>query len=390
MSLMSRQRGAIGGITGGSGRITMSTFRFPVGVDMQHTALGERLARQEPDRRAFLKAAAALGLTVPTVLGGGLATLAQETNDEGTPEGAYTGGHGSDHGTGDSTPVPSAPTEHVWYDPFLPTVEPGPKEFTISAVDATVFVAKDTPYAGWTWDGTIPGPMLRAVQGDEVTVTIRNDGAITHSMDFHSAKTPPNVNYRNVAPGEEFTWTFPATTPGAYMYHCGTAPVLMHIGAGMYGAMIVDPEEGWSPAQELCFVQSEFYFENPNDEIMVPSMEKMMLASGMMMDLVTFNGYANQYVEKPIQIKVGEPVRIFVMNAGPNVWCSFHVVGAIFDNAYVNANPANPLHGLQGITIGPGDGACVEFTVEEPGEYVAVNHAFGHATHGAIAILQAE
>lgn len=368
----------------------MSTLRFPVNVDMRHTSLAARLARQEPDRRAFLKAAAALGLTVPAALGGGLTSLAQETNDEGTPEGAYTGGHDSAHGTGDSTPVPSAPTEHVVYDPWLPAVEPGPKDFTISAVDATVFVARDVAYAGWTWNGTIPGPMLRAVQGDEVTVTIRNDGAITHSMDFHSAKTAPNVNYRNVAPGDEFTWTFPATTPGAYMYHCGTAPVLMHIGAGMYGAMIVDPAEGWSPAQELCFVQSEFYFENPNDEIMVPSMEKMMLASGVMMDLVTFNGYANQYVENPIKIKVGEPVRIFVMNAGPNVWCSFHVVGAIFDKAYVNANPANPLHGLQGITIGPGDGACVEFTVEEPGEYLAVNHAFGHASHGALAILQAE
>jgi nitrite reductase (NO-forming) len=174
------------------------------------------------------------------------------------------------------------------------------------------------------------------------------------------------------------------------MYHCGTAPVLMHIGAGMFGTMIVDPKEGWSPAQELVFVQNEYYFENPDDEIQVPSMAKMMLASGMMMDLVTFNGYANQYVENPITVKAGEPVRIFVVNAGPNIWCSFHVVGAIFDKAYVNANPANPLYGLQGITIGPGDGACVEFTLDEPGEYIAVNHAFGHASHGALAIIHAE
>jgi nitrite reductase (NO-forming) len=310
--------------------------------------------------------------------------------DEGTPEGAYSGGHDPEHGTGDSTPVPSAPVEHVVYEPWLQPVEPGPKEVTITAIDATVFVAKDTPYAGWTWDGTIPGPVHRVVQGDEVTVTVRNDGAITHSLDYHSAKTPPSVNYRTVAPGEEFTWTFTATTPGAYMYHCGTAPVLMHIGAGMFGTMIVDPQEGWSPAQELVFVQNEYYFENPDDEIKVPSMAKMMLASGMMMDLVTFNGYANQYVENPIMVKVGEPVRIFVVNAGPNIWCSFHVVGAIFDKAYMNANPANLLQGLQGITIGPSDGACVEFTFEEPGEYIAVNHAFGHASHGAIAIIHAE
>ena len=198
------------------------------------------------------------------------------------------------------------------------------------------------------------------------------------------------MNYRNVAPGEEFTWTFTATTPGAFMYHCGTAPVIMHIGAGMYGTMIVDPADGWPEAQELVFVQSEFYFEDADALVKVPSLAKMMLASGAMMDLVTFNGYANQYVENPITVKVGEPVRIFVVNAGPNVWSSFHVVGAIFDHAYVNANPANHLQGLQGITIGPGDGACVEFTLEEPGEYIAVNHAFGHASHGALAIIHAE
>jgi nitrite reductase (NO-forming) len=362
-------------------------MKFPVQPDMSGTALGQILERQGANRRGFLKAATGLGLSVPAIV-----AAQQAAAQESTPEGAYSGGHDPEHGTGDSTPVPSTPTEHVVFDPWLQPVEPGPKEFTITAVDATVFVAKDTPYAGWTWDGTIPGPIHRVVEGDEVTVTVRNEGAITHSLDYHSAKTPPNVNYRNVAPGEEFTWTFTATTPGAYMYHCGTAPVLMHIGAGMYGTMIVDPKDGWATAdaQELCFIQSEFYFEDPDAEIRVPSMGKMMLASGAMMDIVAFNGYANQYVEYPITVKVGQPVRIFVVNAGPNVWSSFHVVGAIFDKAYINAHPANELIGLQGITIGPGDGACVEFTLEEPGEYIAVNHAFGHATHGAIAIINAE
>lgn len=362
----------------------MGVIRFPVDVDMQSTALGQRLAGQQPDRRAFLKAAAAMGVAVPALLGGGLTAFAQ---DDSTPGSVYTAG---DEGTGDSTPEPETPSEFTVHDPFLPVVEPGPKAFTITSMDKTVYVAKDTPYAGWTFDGTIPGPVHRVVQGDEVTITVRNEGQMTHSVDTHAAKTPPNVNYANVAPGEEFTWTMTATTPGAFMYHCGTAPVLMHIGAGMYGAMIVDPREGWSPAQELCFVQSEFYFEDSKAAIMVPSMAKMMLAGGMMMDLVTFNGYANQYVESPISVQVGEPIRIFVVNAGPSVWSSFHVVGGIFDNAYVGGNPVNALHGLQSITIGPGDGACVELTLEEPGEYIAVNHAFGHAAHGAIAILHAE
>jgi nitrite reductase (NO-forming) len=108
------------------------------------------------------------------------------------------------------------------------------------------------------------------------------------------------------------------------------------------------------------------------------------------MDYVVFNGYANQYVENPIKVKAGEPIRIFVVNAGPNAWSAFHVVGAIFDAGYLNANPANKMVGLQTMAIGPGDGICVELTLHEPGIYPAVNHAFGHAAHGAVALLQAE
>jgi len=361
-------------------------MRIPVNIDLEHTALGQQLNRQAADRRSFLKAAG-MGLAVPAIVATGATAFAQDATPP-ADGGAYEGGHGG-MGTGDATPEPGTPAPFTVYDPVLPAVKPGPKEFSLVAKDATVYVGKDMAYAGWTFNGTIPGPVFRAVEGDDITVHVGNEAGMTHSVDTHAAKTPTK-NYKNVAPGESWTWTFKASTPGAFMYHCGTAPVLMHIGAGMYGAMIVDPKDGWSPAQEFVFIQSEFYFEDKDAPIKVPSMAKMMLASGAMMDIVAFNGYANQYVEHPIAIKVGEPVRIFVVNAGPNVWSSFHVVGAIFDKAYINANPANELHGLQGITIGPGDGACVEFTVEEPGEYIAVNHAFGHATHGAMAIFHAE
>jgi len=326
------------------------------------------------NRRAFIRGAAGAGLALPVL--GGLNPL-----DAVAQMGA--GQHQAD-----STPVPSTPVPFTVYDPVLPPVEAGPKEFTVVAIDATLFVAKDIAYAGWTFDGTIPGRTLRVVEGDTVTMTIRNDGAINHSLDTHAAKTPANVNYPDLKPGEEFTWSFVASTPGAFMYHCGTPPALMHIGAGMYGAMIVDPKEGWPAAQEFILVQSEFYFGDPDDPIRLPNMAQMMY--GAFMDYVVFNGHATQYADEPIRIKVGEPVRIFIVNAGPNVWSSFHVVGAIFDRACVNANPRNELFGLQSMSVGPGDGACVEFTVEEPGMYVAVNHAFGHANHGALARLIAE
>ena len=333
-------------------------------------------------RRLLLKRAAALGIAAPVVAG--TSTLGARAQDNGgTPaDGGHTGG-----GTGDATPIPGEITPFALYDPVLPAVEAGPKEIIVECLDRTLYVAKDVPYAAWTFDGTVPGRTLRSVEGDMINFTLRNSAAIHHSLDFHSAKTPADKNYISIAPGEEFSFSFEAKVPGAFMYHCGTPPVLMHIGAGMYGAMIVDPKEGWSPAQELILVQSEYYLVDGENGIKVPDYKKM--ATLNFMDHVVFNGHASQYVDNPISIKVGEPVRIFVVNAGPNVWSSFHVVGAIFDKAYVNAHPFNELRGLQSISIGPGDGACVEFTLDEPGEYVAVNHAFGHAAHGAIAILRA-
>lgn len=300
------------------------------------------------------------------------------------------GSDSTTHGTGHASPVPSGEVpEFRLYDPFIPRAEPGDKEITVVALDATQLIAQGVAYAGWTFDGTIPGPVHRVMQGDMLNITFRVDeNAIPHSLDFHSAKTPPEVNYRTIGPGEEMSYSFEAKHAGAFMYHCGTPPVLMHIGAGMYGAMIVDPPGGWPEAQELCLVQSEFYVTEGQNGIMVPDAGKMM-GNGAM-DYVVFNGYANQYVENPIKVVVGEPIRIFVVNAGPNIWSSFHVVGTIFDAGYVNANPANKLVSLQSITIGPGDGACVEFVLDEPGTYPFVNHAFGHAAHGAVGLLQAE
>jgi len=316
--------------------------------------------------------------------------VAQSTPEPvATPPG-YTGSDSTQHGTGGAVPEPVGDvTPFTVFDPWLKPAEAGTKDITVVANNANLYVANNVPYAAWTFDSTVPGPVHRVVQGDTVNVTFKVDPtAIPHSLDFHSAQTPPNVNFRTIGPGEEMSYSFVPKYPGAFMYHCGTPPILMHIGAGMYGAMIVDPEEGWPEAQELVLVQSEFYLQDSPAGIKVPDMTKMM-GSGSM-DYVAFNGYANQYVENPIKVKAGELIRIFVVNAGPNIWSSFHVVGAIFDTVYVNANPQNKMVGLQTVSIAPADGVAVEFVLEEPGEYVFVNHSFGHAAHGAVGILQAE
>lgn len=341
-------------------------------------------------RRSLLMHGVALGLAAPFALPSRRSAAQDEHGhgEEGTPE---TDDHGSAEDAHTEAPVSSGPVQpFTRFDPYLETVEPGTKDIAMVAQDATVLIAKDVPYAGWTYGGTIPGPALRVVEGDTINVTFRVDAAANahHSLDFHSAKTPPDANFRTINPGEEMSWSFVAKHPGAYMYHCGTPKILMHIGSGLYGAMIVDPKEGWSPAQELIFVQSDLYLANGPDGIKVPDYERML--GGYEMDYVVFNGHASQYVDEPIPVRVGEPVRMFVVNAGPNVWSSFHVVGTVFDRAYINASPKNELFDLQSITIGPGDSACVEFTLDEPGTYPAVNHAFGHAAHGAVALLQAE
>lgn len=364
----------------------MGLMQFPVAPKFADETVEHFMRASETSRRSMLRTGAGLGLAAAALASFGGAAFAQDAT-KAPGESVGSDPHGDS--TGHASPVPMGEPVFTLYDPKLPAVENGDKDVKIVAKDAALFVAKDVPYAGWTFDGTIPGRAIRVREGDLVNFTFEVDptASTAHSVDFHSAKTPPNVNYKTVLPGESFSWSFPAATAGCFMYHCGTPPVLMHIGSGMYGPMIVDPKDGWDPAQEFVFTQSEFYLKEGENGLMVPDYTKMM-GNGSA-TYVTFNGYANQYVDNPIPIKVGEKVRVFVMNAGPNVWSSFHVVGAIFDKAYINANPNNLLQGLQSITIGPGDGAMVEFTVEEPGNYVAVNHAFGHAAQGAIAIFAA-
>ena len=266
----------------------------------------------------------------------------------------------------------------------------GRRRSRVVAKDASLYIAKDVPYAAWTFDGTIPGRALRVVEGDEIDFTLPIDpNAITaHSLDFHSAKTPPDVNYQTILPGEEFSWSFAPKYPGAFMYHCGTPPVLMHIGTGMYGAMIVDPKDGWPPAQELVFVQSDFYLMDGENGIKVPDYTKM-LGNGAW---TTSSSTATPTSTSRTRSWSRSASRSGSSSSTPGRTSGRASTSSARSSTAVcvNANPRNELFGLQSMTIGPGDGACVEFTLEEPGIYPAVNHAFGHAAHGAIALLQAE
>ncbi|MGH7737234.1 MAG: multicopper oxidase domain-containing protein [Candidatus Tyrphobacter sp.] len=272
-------------------------------------------------------------------------------------------------------------------DPALvPAVPAGDTvDVNLILVDKTVAIAPGVSYRAWTFDGTVPGPVVHARVGQTIVVTLTNHSSIGHSIDFHSALAPPDIAYQTIAPGTTIRFSWVARYPGVFLYHCGTPPVLMHISNGMYGAVVVDPQNGWpdGPMRSYVLLQSEFYTQPVpgHSGLYEGNMEK---ARESMPDYVMFNGRTMRYEDDPLPIDVGRPVRVFVVDAGPSHFSAFHVVGAIFDIAYVDGNPANVLHGIQTMTIGPGDGAMVEFTVHQPSRYPFVTHSFGDADLGAM------
>ena len=170
------------------------------------------------------------------------------------------------------------------------------------------------------------------------------------------------------------------------MYHCGTAPVALHIANGMYGAIIVDPRQGRTPAKEFVFVQSEFYTKALPDSTRTIDWEKLL---GLAPDYVVFNGREAEYAHHPIDVRVGERLRMYVVNAGPNRFSAFHVVGAIFDRVYLDGSLAHPLEGVQTVTVPVGGGAIFETQLVEAGTYPFVSHAFADATKGAVGMFKA-
>jgi nitrite reductase (NO-forming) len=301
-------------------------------------------------------------------------------------------------------------------------------EVHLDARRAAVEVAPGVKLWAWTFNGTVPGPVVRATEGDTVEVTLTNSDTglnrdcpakltalqkksmnrkqirtqtrlrtrclrmnsrnmpTIHSVDFHAAKIAPNLAFRSVLPGESHTFSFVVDTPGVFMYHCGTGPMLEHTGMGMYGMIIVDPIEGRPPAEEVTLVQSEFYGSVSNGWLQ-SSYEAMQTQSPR---FVTFNGTALKYARNPISVNAGEPVRIYLVDAGPSLFSAFHVVGTIFDQYQPDGNPDAPLRNVSTQVVGPGGGGLFECILPEPGNYPFVSHSFRDFDKGAVGIFKAE
>jgi nitrite reductase (NO-forming) len=252
----------------------------------------------------------------------------------------------------------------------------------------TLNVAPGVTYAAWTFGGRVPGPTLHVGQGDTVDFTLVNHANIPHSMDFHAAELAPSKYYVNVMPGDSLHYRFVARIPGAFMYHCGTAPVAMHIANGMYGALVVDPATRQPKAKEFVLVQSEFYLSSSPGADGAHTLDWGKLL-GLAPDHVVFNGRVAQYAEHPLEVAPGELVRLYVVNAGPNRISSFHVVGGIFERVFQDGSRTNPLVGVQTVNVPVGGGSIFEVRLREPGDYPFVSHAFADATKGAVGVLRA-
>lgn len=268
------------------------------------------------------------------------------------------------------------------------TVHPTTRHILLYTYPRIVQIAQNVNYSAWTFNGTVPGPAIFVNRGDTVIFTLINNSTMGHSMDFHAAEIDWSTAYSTVPAHGNKSFTFVANYAGVFMYHCGTPPVLQHIGNGMYGAIIVNPSAPLPPATGGSFVlvESELYTSMGDNGVSVGNYTKMLTAYP---DYVVFNGKATRYMSNPLQVKPNQLVRLYILNVGPSLWEAFHVIGALMDTVYADGNPANPQYGLQTVNLAPSSGAIVDMYFRDPGgKNPFVTHAFAWASKGAIGVFQ--
>lgn len=245
-------------------------------------------------------------------------------------------------------------------------------------------LANGVEYNFWTFNGTVPGTFIRARVGDEIELHLKNrdDSNFPHNIDLHAVNGPGGgAEATFVAPGKEAVFTFKALHAGLYVYHCAAAPVGMHIANGMYGLILIEPEGGLPPVdKEFYIMQGDFYTKGAYGEKGLQEFD-INKAIAEQPDYVVFNGNTGALMgDNELQVKVGETVRLFVGNGGPNLTSSFHVIGEIFDKVYTEGG-TTIMENVQTTSIPAGGAAIVEFKADVPGDYVLVDHAIFRAFH---------
>jgi nitrite reductase (NO-forming) len=254
-------------------------------------------------------------------------------------------------------------------------------------------LADGVQYTFWTFGGHVPGKFIRVREGDEVEMHLDNHpgNKNPHNIDLHAVNGPGGGAAATLtAPGHSSVFSFKALNPGLYVYHCATAPVVMHVANGMYGMILVEPKEGLPKVDhEYYLMQGDFYTEGRNGEkgLQAFSMGKALDEKP---EYVVFNGSVGSTVgDQALSGKVGETVRLFVGDGGPNIVSSFHVIGQIFDTVYPEGNLSSVTHNVQTTTVPAGGSAIAEFKLTVPGTFLAVDHSLERAfNRGALAQLK--
>jgi nitrite reductase (NO-forming) len=277
--------------------------------------------------------------------------------------------------------------KHTPMSAELPPAPAGPvARVHLVLVDRTIEIAPGVKYNAWAFSGGAPAPFIHVRQGQKVELTLTNNGAIPHSVDFHAARIAPNVAFKDVAPGASIHYSFVARDPGAFMFHCGTKPVLAHIANGMYGAIIVEPRTPLPHADKnYVLVASEWYLDSPG----FPKAANLDMAKAQRMepDWVTWNGYAGQYVTHPLTADPGQTVRFWVVDAGPSFDVDFHIVGTILNRAWLNADMTQYARDIQTALVPAGGGGVFDVKIDQPGLYPFVSHSFAAVDLGQVGLL---
>ncbi len=332
--------------------------------------------RDRLGRRGFLARAAAVGLALPA---GGLLLAACGDDDDAKA----------------AQPVDL---------PFLPNPQMAPPvtrrtpqtvKVELEAQDVQARLADGVGYGYWTFNGTVPGPMLRVREGDHVELTLRNKAgnSAAHNIDLHAVDGPGGgASLTLVKPGESKAFRFKAQHAGVYVYHCAVAPVAHHIANGMYGLIVVEPPAGLPPVDREFYVcQGDMYTKGATGE---KGMQEHDAAKrdAEQPTYVVFNGAVDALVgDRALKAKVGERIRMFFGVGGPNLTSSFHVIGEIFDTVATHGSlTSEPSLDVQTVTVAPGGATMVEFKVDVPGTYLLVDHALSRLGKGAAGQLVVE
>ncbi len=292
---------------------------------------------------------------------------------------------------------PEPAEQAVAYFPSVPPPirrkSPALVHVDMNATVRAINLAPGVVYRGWTFNDHVPGPFIRAREGDtlEIEITNADPTGMPHNIDFHAVIGPGGgADATTVVPGERHTAQLKLLHPGLFIYHCGAPPVPDHIANGMYGMILVEPKSGLATVdREYCVMQSEFYTTDPKDgtPYVELSRDSALQESPR---YVVFNGrYGSLMGDGMLKANTGESVRIFFGNAGPNKIASFHIIGEVLDRVYREGDLlSTPGRSIQTTLVPPGGAAAVEFTPQVPGLFKIVDHAIYRTEKGAAGLLE--